>query len=317
MLTDGESIDCGRQAIRSENAPVAKSGWTAHVRGQQWSQDEVMNERFSQRQGYAGQAQEIAIRQDAPTGLRKAITRIARDAGMSPREIRNVVCRELYADPSEMNLVDSSILKEVDGLLSHCKWFRVYDFAEIFHTKLGLPPAGRVGTTIASSFEITRTKAMGFETRLNQYFMDHGIGWQMCDGRIVYRGSDAFDNATRRATEALGNTGQQTAKGEIEEALRDISRRPEPDVRGAITHAMAALECVAREVTSKPNLTLGKLVPLLNLTPPLDKAVGALWGYSSERARHIREGESVSTEESEFIVLVACALCVFLSPDAK
>ncbi|MCY3876732.1 MAG: hypothetical protein OXF88_20875 [Rhodobacteraceae bacterium] len=276
-----------------------------------------MNEKFSQRRGYTGKARDITIRQDAPPELRKAIIRIARDAGISPTEIRNVVCRELYADPSEFNLLDSYILKEVDELFSHCEWFRVYDFAELFHAKLRQLPVGSVSTNIASSIKVPRGKAKEFETRLNGHFMDHGIGWQMCEGKIFHRGSDAFERATRQAVEALGNTGQQTAKGEIEEALQDISRRPEPDVTGAITHAMAALECVAREVTNKPNLTLGKLVPLLNLTPPLDKAVVALWGFSSERARHIREGQSVSTKEAELVVFVSCALCSFLLGSAK
>ena len=200
-----------------------------------------MNERFSQREGYTGQAREITVRQDAPPELRKAITRIARDAGMSPREIRNVVCKELHADPSELNSIDSYILQEVDELLSHCEWFRVYDFAELFHTKLKWPPVGRFGTSIENSFEVARAKAKGFEIRLNRYFMEQGIGWQMCDGKIVHRGSDAFERATQRAAEALSSTGQQTAKGQVQEALRDISRRPEPDVTGGITHAMAAL----------------------------------------------------------------------------
>ncbi len=276
-----------------------------------------MSERFSHRQGYAGQAQEIAIHQEAPPELRKAITRIARDAGMSPREIRYVVCRELHADPSEFHLVDSYIMKEVDELLIDCEWFRVYDFAELFHAKLRLPPTERLGTSITSSFEAAKTKAKRFEVRLNQFFMENGIGWQMSGGRILHRGSDAFEIATQRAVETLKNRGQQTAKREIEEALQDISRRPEPDVTGATTHAMAALECVAREVTGKANVTLGKLVADLDMTPPLDKAVHALWGFSSDRARHIQEGRSVKTEEAELVVLVACALCVFFSGDSS
>ena len=276
-----------------------------------------MSEKFSQRHGYAGQAREITVRQEAPPELRKAITRMARDAGMSPKEIRKVVCRDLYADPSELSLVDSYIMKEVDELLFDCEWFRVYDFAESFHIRLGLPPGGGVSTSITSSFEVARAKARGFETRLNRYFMEHGIGWQMSDGKIVHRGSDAYERATQRAVEALDSSGRQTAKDQMEEALRDISRRPEPDVTGAITHALAGLECVARDVTGKPNLTLGKLIPYLNLTPPLDKAVHMVWGFSSERARHIREGQSVSTEEAELVVHVACALCTFLSGDTR
>ena len=87
---------------------------------------------------------------------------------------------------------------------SDCEWFRVYDFAESFHIRLGLPPGGGVSTSITSSFEVARAKARGFETRLNRYFMEHGIGWQMSDGKIVHRGSDAYERATQRAVEALG-----------------------------------------------------------------------------------------------------------------
>lgn len=276
-----------------------------------------MSDKFSWRHGYVGQGREITIRQEAPPQLRKAIPRIARDAGMSPKEIREVVCRELHADPSEFNLIDSYVMKEVDGLLADCEWFRVYDFAESFHLKLGLPPVRGSGTSITHSFEVARAKAKGFEARLNRYFTEHGIGWQMGDGKIIHRGSDAFERATQRAVAELASSGRQTAKEQMEEALRDISRRPEPDVTGATTHAMAALECVARGVSGKPNLTLGKLIPDLNITPPLDKAVHALWGFSSDRARHIREGESVSNEEAEFVVHVACALCAFLSGNQR
>ena len=276
-----------------------------------------MSDKFSQRHGYVNQAREITIRQEAPPELRKAITRMARDAGMSPKEIRKVVCRELHADPSEFNSVDSYIMREVDELLADCEWFRVYDFAESFHFRLGLPPAGGASTSIMHSFEVARAKAEGFEARLNRYFMEHGIGWQMSAGKIIHRGSDAYERSTQRAVEALKDSGRQTAKDQMEEALRDISRRPEPDVTGAITHAMAALECVGRAVTGNPDVTLGKLVSDLNLTPPLDKAVHALWGFSSQRARHIQEGQSVTIEEAELVVLVACALCTYLSGNTK
>ena len=205
-------------------------------------------------------------------------------------------------------------MKEVDGLLLGCEWFRIYDFVELFHVKLRRSTVGRSTSDIRRSLEFAQARANRFEVRLNAYFMEHGIGWQMSEGKIVHRGSDAFETATRSAVESLEKTGQQTAKGEIEEALRDISRRPEPDVTGAITHVMAALECVAREVSGKPKLTLGRLVPLLNLTPPMDKAVDALWGFSSERARHIREGQSVSTEEAETRrARRVCDLCVPVS----
>jgi len=135
----------------------------------------------------------------------------------------------------------------------------------------------------------------------------------MTGGRIVYRGSESFAETTREAVEKLANTGRNAAATEIHEALQDISRRPTPDVTGAIQHAIAAFECTARDVTGEPNLTLGRLVPRLSLAPPLDTAIEKLWGYASERARHIREGQKVVTEEAELVVSVACAVSTFLT----
>lgn len=114
----------------------------------------------------------------------------------------------------------------------------------------------------------------------------------MTDGQIVYRGSESFSESTQEAAIILSGAGRTVAANEIHEALRDISRRPVPDLTGAIQHAMAALECTARDVAGTPNLTLGRLIPRLALTPPLDAAVEKLGGYASDRARHIREGQS-------------------------
>lgn len=258
-----------------------------------------MTDRFSQRHGYRGTEQEIFVHEDAPADLRFAIPLIAQDAGMSPTAMRRAICAVLLVRPDPSNWSDyPNVWDEVNGLIENCPWFKVYDIAESLCAALGNQyPDG----------------SETFQERLNQYFLEKGIGWQMIEGRIVYRGSEAFADTTREAVEILANTGRNTAATEIHEALQDISRRPTPDVTGAIQHAIAALECTARDVTGEPNFTLGRLVPRLRLAPPLDTAIEKLWGYASERARHIREGQKVVTEEAELVVSVACAVCTFLT----
>jgi len=49
-------------------------------------------------------------------------------------------------------------------------------------------------------------------------------------------------------------------KMKIHEALQDLSRRPQPDLTGALQHALAALECLARDVTGENKPTLGQLM---------------------------------------------------------
>jgi hypothetical protein len=72
------------------------------------------------------------------------------------------------------------------------------------------------------------------------------------------------------------------------------------------------MECVARDIAGEPNATLGKLIPGLGLPKPLDAAIEKLWGFSSERARHVREGELLDDLEAELVVSIACAVCAFL-----
>jgi hypothetical protein len=258
-----------------------------------------MSKRFSNRHGYRGSEQEITVREDAPEGLRFAIPLIAQDAGMTPTAMRRTICAILLVRPDPSNWSDyPNVWEEVNALVEDCPWFKVYDIAEGLYTAFA---------------HYDPDRASEFQDRLNELFRENGIGWQMTEGQIVYRGSEAFTEATREATVILAQTGRSAAANEVHEALADISRRPKPDVTGAIQHSIAALECTARDVTGEPNLTLGRLVPRLALMPPLDTAIEKLWGYASERARHIREGQTVSSEEAELVVGVACAVCTFLS----
>src|SRR5438552_901413 len=99
-----------------------------------------------------------------------------------------------------------------------------------------------------------------FATRINGVFEEEGIGWQMVDGQVVTRGPGEFERAVAQAAAALEAAGHQTPKRELDEARRDLSRRPEPDVTGTIQHCMAALECTARILAHDPRATLGEIV---------------------------------------------------------
>jgi hypothetical protein len=242
-----------------------------------------MSQNFSDRYGFKPAEPEITIREDAPDDLRFAVAQIAVNAGMRPSQIRDVVCTVLFVAPDRNNWSDyPNIWDEVQWLLEKCDWFKVQE-------------------------------ADQFRDELNRFFREKGIGWELKDHEgIVFRGSAPFTAATANAVEALEATGRTNAATEVREALRDISRRPEPDRTGAIQHSIAALECVARDIANEPRLTLGRLVPRLGLPRPLDEAVEKLWGFASDRARHIREGQQLTDDEAELVVSVACAVSIFL-----
>lgn len=256
-----------------------------------------MSRKFSERHGYIGPGPEIVVREDAPEDLRYAVAQIARAAGLTPTRIRDLVCQVLLVAPNQNNWTDyPNIWDEVLKRLGECDWFKVYDIAE----------------TIWRSLDHDFEKQGIFEEELNRCFREKGIGWELKSPEgIVFRGGEAFSQATADAFHVLHESGRATAAAEIHEALADISRRPLPDRTGAVQHAIAAMECVARDVIGDSN-TLGKLIAKLNLPRPLDVGIEKIWGFASERARHLREGAAVDDSEAELIVSVSCAVCSYL-----
>ncbi len=222
---------------------------------------------------------------------------------MKPSVMRKVICKVLLVPPDLSNWSDyPNIFEEVTLLIQEASWYKIYDIAEALYAKLAVK-----GPPLEPS-----EPANKFVRLLNEFFVENGIGWELRNGQIIRRGSDTFAKSTREVPDRLEKKGFQRTAKEMREALIDISRRPEPDITGAIQHAMAALEATAREISSQPNLTLGKLVSKLDLPTPLDQAVHKLWGYASEYARHIHEGKSIDDSEAELIVAIAGSLCAFL-----
>ena len=162
----------------------------------------------------------------------------------------------------------------------------------------------------ASSYDASR-----FETEFNDFCVENGIGWKIADGVIEARGTEALEQSIQRAVATLESNALETAQRELREAIRDLSRRPDPDLTGAIHHAMAALECVARNASGDERATLGEIMKRYDdlIPQPLDRVVSKTWGFASENARHLREGQALSYEEGELIVGLSAVLCSYLS----
>jgi hypothetical protein len=192
------------------------------------------------------------------------------------------------------------------ALLAQWPWYRVYDFIETISAEMN-------GWEVGDDWEYNPYDE--FEYTLNQYFCHAGIGWQLKNGRLKARGSEALRVILQRSASALKETPLQTAQGEIHEAITDLSRRPLADLTGSIQHAMAALECVFRVVSNDPNPTLGKLLKHYpGLIPaPLETAIEKAWGYASNMARHIEEGNEPTRDEAELVVGVATAVATYLA----
>jgi hypothetical protein len=266
--------------------------------------------RFSDRFGYQPDDVEITIRFDAPDELRDIIVDIAYESGLTPHTLRSIVCQMLRkrADPSNWSAFPN-VDNEVRMHLGSCEWYRVYDFVEVIYRELVNSP-GNLHDGRSAEY---------FLKEINNYFRQAGIGWQLIDGKLETRGSEAFEYSLTEASSELAETGRTTAANEIHQAIADLSRRPYSDITGAIQHALAALECVVRDVSGDEKATLGTILarnPTL-VPSPLNQALEKMWGFASEQGRHLREGREPSYEEAELTVQVAAAVSRYLSKKAE
>ncbi|WP_249354792.1 AbiJ-NTD4 domain-containing protein [Ralstonia sp. 3PA37C10] len=257
---------------------------------------------FSERQGYKTvQEAPITVREDAPEDFRWVVVEVAYRHGFKPSRLRELVCQVLKKRPDSNNWSEfPNIDREVRDLVDDCPWFYVYDILE----------------RIVAALHTHRTEQAwhDFQEEINSFFLEQGIGWKLVDGLIVYRGPEGFDTVVAQAYQSLEASGHMTASKELHEAIKDLSRRPVPDTTGAVQHAMASLECVARDITGDKS-TLGEWVKhnRAAFPAPLDVAVEKLWGYTSEHGRHLQQGAEPPAEEAELIVGISAAIGSYLA----
>jgi len=262
----------------------------------------VAAQRFSDRHRYGEVAVPIRIRTDAPPEVRHTLLALAEgELGLRPRYLRSILCAAFrkMADPENWSEYPN-MWDECRSLIDNAPWYRVYDFVELLHERLSTPPEP--------------DKAERWQQLVNEYFVEAGVGWRMAGGHLEARGTEPLQSILDAARVSLQGEKTMTAAQEIGEAIRDLSRRPSPDLTGAVQHAMAALECTARQAVGDPRATLGEITKRSpNLFPrPIDEAISKIWGFASEVGRHLQEGRTPERAEAELTVGISAVACSYL-----
>lgn len=256
--------------------------------------------RFSRRHGLASKHEGPLLYDDAPKRLRVAYLGLLEDDfGLSPSTIRAGVCKELKLEPEPANWSEyPNIWDEVQFLAYRCKWFEFFDLVEAFSSKI----RPRIGKP-------------NYEESVNQLFEEEGIGWILVDGILEIRGEEPLEKVLENAFSQLDATGFEVATQELAEAWNDLSRRPEPDLSGAVHHSMSALEAVAKKWNGSPKLTLGEVIKRQPdiFPPPLNDAVSKLWGFASTEARHGSEERKLDLNETFLLVGMSATLATYLA----
>lgn len=213
---------------------------------------------------------------------------------------REALCRGLKKLPDSQNWSKDNIVSEVHSLIQDAEWYQVYDGAE------------------AIADEILRRHMVDeyalYEEELNRTLEESSVGWRMVNARFEVRGDEASQAVQDHSLTQIAESGLTVATSEMKEAIAALSRRPVPNLSGAVVHAFLALESIARHCTGDPKSTLGDILkkhPDM-LTEPLKSAAEKLWGFASNEARHGSENRNLDPVEVELVVGTAAVLSSFL-----
>jgi hypothetical protein len=266
-----------------------------------------MLESFSQRHGLAGPRPGTPLRDEVPPSLRMFLLDLSYDKHFDHHELQNVICRvlQVWPDPSMPPYYDC------EKHIKACEWFHIYDIIE-----------GIYKLVDERSWRNNPGASSVLAQQINKAFVEQNIGWQLVNGKIVTRGDEAFERTIEIAAQELA--GRETTRARIQEAINDLSRRPKPDLSGAVSHAFAAMECIigdikytAEEIRQDTRHTFGSFLQRhTDLFPSEDLKDGfqRLWKYANnEGSRHGKEGVEPALDEAELMVSLAAALVTYLN----
>jgi hypothetical protein len=255
---------------------------------------------FSKRYGHRPDVP-ISVREDAPEGFRRAVVTCAEmDAKMGIGSIVWIV-RATLGKPPSTDWSDDYIRSDVHQLVAQCDWWQVYDIAEEIYLR-------------ASETDPELTYPTAYQEAVNDYCIANGIGWKMVGGAFEARTSDLGSALLQETETALHDAGKPTSADELRKALDALSRRPHSDITGAMQHAGASIECLARDLCGDSKLTLGDIIkhhPSL-FPGAYRKLAESIWGITSNNGRHLAEGGEPTFNEAMLLVGVVTALANYL-----
>lgn len=175
-----------------------------------------------------------------------------------------------------------------------CKWYEAYDFIEFAanHYKGG-------------------SQNKKFIEACNSILKREISGYRFIGGKIV---RITAEEEIAEIEEALKPTESLTPVAiHLKTALDFISDRKSPNYRNSIKESISAVEVICRLIAGSDKATLGQALKVIKakigLHPSLEKAFGAIYGYTSdaEGIRHALLDESHLYFEDAKFMLVACA----------
>jgi AbiJ N-terminal domain 4 len=199
-------------------------------------------------------------------------------------------------------------------------WNEVYDIVEdivLSRADVKLPPQdpasfpprrrGRIAATQTNTF--TRE---GCAEAFNKVLEKHCAGYRFVGDRLVQMTSEHEMEAIEEAREKSAPLAGVSTH--IDTAIQLLSDRESPDYRNSVKESISAVEAICRQVTGKPNATLGGALKELgrdgHIHQALEKGFLRIYGYTSDKKtgiRHAMMEENKTTHNDAKFMLVACS----------
>ena len=168
-----------------------------------------------------------------------------------------------------------------------------------------------------NQYSITYMRYICCENEINQLFRKEFVGYRFI-GEEITPISDDVEVGTICESLDIQFDG---CKAHIKKAVHLLSDRNIPDYKNSIKESISAVEAICRIITKNEKATLGEALSKLEqnglkLHPALKKALGALFGYTSDEGG-IRHSEGlfesdVTFEEAKFMLVSCCTFVNYL-----
>jgi hypothetical protein len=190
--------------------------------------------------------------------------------------------------------------KNMQEMFFHSMWYKVYDFIEM--------------VIACYTFGHARENYPLFVESVNDVLKRELAGYRLVNGTII----KTIDNTEIGAVESASKIKYSPVREHLNASLSLLSNREAPDYRNSAKESILAIESLVMLKLNKKG-TLGDLIKKhdeeLQLHPALVKAIGALYGYSSDESgiRHaIFDSDNIGFNEAWFLHVLCCALINFI-----
>lgn len=215
--------------------------------------------------------------------------------GIGSRRLYEWVCDVRGLEPEAY---DSSVHYEHEAsrLLRQAPWYSVYDLIQSCWPLLGYLNKDH------------------FAKRVNEYLRSASLGWQFVDGSWNKVGDEVGTQNIMTAQNVCSDVGLEDAAEDLGKAW-SFCNQPNPGLKkDAISAAMRALERVVQNHANQDGVSLNRIRWPADNSPheSLRGAINSLYRWSSEQARHAKEGSNIREPDAELIVHISAALIRYI-----